>query len=240
MNLRIVPSPIWVQATDSDLPSADCGLSVSSVFKVQFRSQSLWHAVEGQIHTWAVQGEAQKFWKRFVPLLGRLFIFHDLPIAFRVSGAFLFSKAGTLVTSLCHTLAITVPMSGAKPSEGGEEEQKGLAPPLGATAPLMGEEVSLHVRFWTCKPCYYHSETLSHTRRKNSKPPLELSVCPWYPLPDFGCLIPGWGIPEGKWSTHYQFSWTSSSGLFSLCPPATIDFILKSSNSCPLTTVQGV
>ena len=70
-----------------------------------------------------------------MPLLGRLFIFHDLPIAFRVSGAFLFSKAGTLVTSLCHTLAITVPMSGAKPSEGGEEEQKGLAPPLGATAP---------------------------------------------------------------------------------------------------------
>ena len=141
-----------------------------------------------------------------MPLLGRLFIFHDLPIAFRVSGAFLFSKAGTLVTSLCHTLAITVPLSGAKPSEGGEEEQKGLAPPLGATAPLMGEEVSLHVRFWTCHPCHHHSETLSHTRRKNLQAPLEPLSAPDTLFQTVGCLIPGWGIPEGKWSTHYQFS----------------------------------
>lgn len=104
------------------------------------------------------------------------------------------------------------------------EKKRWLAPPLAATAPLMGEEVSLHVRFWTCQPCRHHSETLSHTRRKNLQAPLEPLSTPDTLFQTVGCLIPGWGIPEGKWSTHYQFSWTSSSGLFSLCPPATVDF----------------
>ena len=172
-------------------------------------------------------GRSSEVLKQLCALLGRLFIFHDLPIAFWFSGAFLFSKAGTLATSLCHALAITVPMSGAKPSEGREEKQQGLAPPLGATVPLIGEEVSLHVSFWTCQPCCHHSETLSHTRRKNRRLPWSCLSAPDTLFQTLGCLIPGWGIPEGEWSTPYQFSWTFSSGLFSLCPPATVDFYIK-------------
>lgn len=82
-------------------------------------------------------------------------MFHDLPTAFWFSGAFLFSppvKAVSLVTSLYHALAMTVPMSGAKQREDRKEKHKGFAPSLGNTAPLTGEECSLHLSFRTCQP----------------------------------------------------------------------------------------
>lgn len=131
-----------------------------------------------------------------MPSLGRLFIFHDLPFAFRFSGPFLFSKAGTLVTSLCHALAVTVPMSGAKPSEGGEETVVGPTSCGHSSTDGRGSFPSREILDLPPLPSPL-GDPFPHQEKELAGSP-GASVCPRYPLPDCGLPDPWLGNTRGK------------------------------------------
>lgn len=124
------------------------------------------------------------------------------------------------------------------PSQVRVEKKRWLAPPLAATAPLMGEEVSFTWDFGPATPAIT-TETLSHTRRKNLQAPPEPLSALYYPLPDCGLPDPWLGNTRGKNSI------TSSVELPVLVFSSSVHLLLlifffKSSNSCSLPTVQGV
>ena len=215
------PSPVGVRPqvltcflrtvvpVSAQFSKASSGLKVFDVlFKVRFTYDQL-------------RNESRNSLTTLHTCFSRLFIFHDLPSTFQFSGPFLFGLPdeswGFSYLTLPSTFCDCAHVGGqAKGRQREKKSRRGLPHPLGTTASLIKEEGSLPQRF-RCLP------TPAATARR---PPScssgqdQRGLC-WSSLclhliPSsrfWATLSPGWGIPEEKRSTHYQFSRTSSSCL---------------------------